>query len=196
MAFSKEPINFLDVNISQKESALQTDLYCKSTDTHHWCATRHFSGQVRSHEIRALLLKHQEKRALQGNILEFFLLDTLKTTFLLGNSKMDTIRTFFTKSGYFFLIFEIGQQRPPASHPLVAHLHQFLHFRSCHCYVYKKSILYGQAIQMKRTCSNEEKLSSQLKDFEHWFWIWVRKKWKKWFIVRSKRFILWIEKIR
>ena len=133
MAFSKEPINFLDVNISQKEGALQTDLYCKSTDTHHWCATRHFSGRVRSHEIRALLLKHQEKRALQGNILEFFLLDTLKTTFLLGNSKMDTIRAFFTKSGYFFLIFEIGQVRPPASHPLVAHLHQFLHFRSCHC---------------------------------------------------------------
>ena len=57
MEFSKEQINFLDVNISQKEGALQTDLYCKSKDTH-----------------------------------------------------------------------------------------QFLHFRSCHRYVYKKSIPYGQAI--------------------------------------------------
>ena len=34
MEFSKEQINFLDVNISQKERALQTDLYCKPTDTH------------------------------------------------------------------------------------------------------------------------------------------------------------------
>ena len=80
MEFSKEQINFLDVNISQKEGALQTDLYCKSTDTH-----------------------------------------------------------------------------------------QLLHFRSCHLYVYKKSVSYGQAIRMKRTCSNEEKLSSRLEDLEHWF---------------------------
>ena len=57
MEFSKEQINFLDAKISQKEGTLQTDLHCKSTDTH-----------------------------------------------------------------------------------------QFLHFRSCHCYSYKKSILYGQAI--------------------------------------------------
>ena len=32
MEFSKEQINFLDVKISQK-GALQTDLYCKLTDT-------------------------------------------------------------------------------------------------------------------------------------------------------------------
>ena len=60
MEFSKEQINFLDVNISQKEGALQTDLYYKSTDTH-----------------------------------------------------------------------------------------QFLHFRSCHRYIYKKSIPYGQTVRMK-----------------------------------------------
>ena len=60
MEFSKEQINFLDVNISQKEGALQADLYYKSTDTH-----------------------------------------------------------------------------------------QFLHFRSCHRYIYKKSIPDGQAIRMK-----------------------------------------------
>ena len=34
MAFSKEQINFPDVTISQKECALQTDLYYKLTDTH------------------------------------------------------------------------------------------------------------------------------------------------------------------
>ena len=33
-SFSKEQINFLDVNISQREGTLQTELYCKSTDTH------------------------------------------------------------------------------------------------------------------------------------------------------------------
>ena len=78
-SFSKEQINFLDVNISQKEGNLQTELYCKSTDTH-----------------------------------------------------------------------------------------RFLHFRSCCPYVYKTSMPYGQAIRMKRICSNEEKLSSQLEDLEHW----------------------------
>ena len=31
-----------------------------------------------------------------------------------------------------------------------------------HLYVYKKSTPYGQAIQMKRICSNEERLSSRL----------------------------------
>ena len=61
MEFSKEQINFLDVNISQKEGALQTEPYCKPADTH-----------------------------------------------------------------------------------------QFLHFGSCHRYIYKKSILYGQAIRMKK----------------------------------------------
>ena len=34
-------------------------------------------------------------------------------------------------------------------------------FRSYHCYFYKNLITYGQAIPMKRICSNEEKLSSQ-----------------------------------
>ena len=34
MEFSKEEMNFLDVNISQKDSVLQTDLYYKSTDIH------------------------------------------------------------------------------------------------------------------------------------------------------------------
>ena len=33
MEFSKEQINFLDVNITEK-GTLQADLYCKSTDTH------------------------------------------------------------------------------------------------------------------------------------------------------------------
>ena len=80
MEFSKKQINFLDVNISQKEGSLETDLYCKSTDTH-----------------------------------------------------------------------------------------QFLQFRSCHRYVYKKSIPCGQAIQLKRICSNEGKLSSKPKDLGHWF---------------------------
>ena len=43
-------------------------------------------------------LKTQEKK--QGKILEFFLLDTLKTTF--GMEQMNTIRAFFPKSEPFF----------------------------------------------------------------------------------------------
>ena len=68
MEFSKEQINFLDVSVYQKDGALQTDLYCKLTDTH-----------------------------------------------------------------------------------------QFLVFRSCHRFVYKKSIPTEQAIQIKIICSNEKK---------------------------------------
>ena len=79
MEISKKQINFQDVTISQKEGALQTELYYKSTDTH-----------------------------------------------------------------------------------------QFLHFRSCRRYVYKKSIPYGQTIRLKRICSNEEKISSRLEDLEDW----------------------------
>ena len=48
--------------------------------------------------------------------------------------------------------------------------YQYLNsFRSCYCYAYKKSILYGHVIWMKRICSNEEKLSSWFEDLEHWF---------------------------
>ena len=38
------------------------------------------------------------------------------------NSKMDTIRTFFTKSGHFFLIFIIEQGTPAPSPTLVTRL--------------------------------------------------------------------------
>ena len=42
-------------------------------------------------------IKKSRKKAPQGKILEFFLLDTLKTTVLNGkfNQRMDTIRAFF-----------------------------------------------------------------------------------------------------
>ena len=92
MEFSKVQINFLDVNISQKESVLRNNLYFTSTDTH-----------------------------------------------------------------------------------------QFLHFRSCHRFVYKMSMPYQQAIPIKRICSNEEKLSSRLEDLEHWFVVGVLR--RKWYIV-------------
>ena len=92
MEFSKVQINFLDVNISQKESVLRKNLYFTSTDTH-----------------------------------------------------------------------------------------RFLHFRSCHRFVYKMSMPYQQAIPIKRICSNEEKLSSRLEDLEHWFVVGVLR--RKWYIV-------------
>ena len=46
--------------------------------------------------------------------------------------------------------------------------HQYLHATSCHRSIYKKSILYGQAIQMKRICSNEVDLQQKLFDIELW----------------------------
>ena len=46
--------------------------------------------------------------------------------------------------------------------------HQYLHATSCYRSIYKKSILYGQAIQMKRICSNEVDLQRKLLDLESW----------------------------
>ena len=39
------------------------------------------------------------------------------------NSKMDTVRAFFIKSGHFFSILKIGQRRPPPHPPLVKRLY-------------------------------------------------------------------------
>ena len=46
--------------------------------------------------------------------------------------------------------------------------HQYLHATSCHRSIYKKSIPYGQAIRMKRICSNEVDLQRKLLDLESW----------------------------
>ena len=43
---------------------------------------------------------------------------------------------------------------------------QFLHAKSCHRNSYKKSIPYGQAIRIKRICSEEQILEKKLKDLE------------------------------
>ena len=61
-----------------------------------------------------------EKEAPQGNILEFFLLGALKTTFRIENlkPKMDTIRTFLSKIKALFPIVKKGRGGLPL--PLVA----------------------------------------------------------------------------
>ena len=46
--------------------------------------------------------------------------------------------------------------------------HQYLHDTSCHRSIYKKLIPYGQAIRMKRICSNEVDLQRKLLDLESW----------------------------
>ena len=44
-------------------------------------ATRNFSGNRRFRGIRELWSKAQEKKASQNNVLEFVLVDAIKTTF-------------------------------------------------------------------------------------------------------------------
>ena len=46
--------------------------------------------------------------------------------------------------------------------------HQYLYAQSCHRAVYKKSISYSQAVQMKRICSEEEDLQHKLGVLESW----------------------------
>ena len=46
--------------------------------------------------------------------------------------------------------------------------HQYLHATSCHPYSCKKSIPYGQAIRIKRICSDPEQLKLRLEDLSNW----------------------------
>ena len=46
--------------------------------------------------------------------------------------------------------------------------HQYLHATSCHRSIYKRAILYGQAVKIKRICSDEEDLQQKLNDLESW----------------------------
>ena len=80
MDYSYETINFLDVQVSKRNSTLETDLYCKDTDRH-----------------------------------------------------------------------------------------QYLHAKSCHRYVYKKHIPFGQAIRLRRIISDETMLDERLKELQTWF---------------------------
>ena len=46
--------------------------------------------------------------------------------------------------------------------------HQYLHTVSCHQAVYKNLIAYGQAIRLKRICSDENNLQQKLVSIECW----------------------------
>ena len=46
--------------------------------------------------------------------------------------------------------------------------HQYLHATSCHPNSCKKSIPYGQAINIKRICSDTEQLNLRLEDLSNW----------------------------
>ena len=80
MDYSYETINFLDVQVSKRNSTLETDLYCKDADRN-----------------------------------------------------------------------------------------QYVHAKSCHRYVYKKYILFGQPIRLRRIISDDIVLDEHLKELETWF---------------------------
>ena len=47
--------------------------------------------------------------------------------------------------------------------------HQYLHFTSCHPYHTKKSIIYSQALRLKRLCSSANDFSKHLLNLKTWF---------------------------
>ena len=47
--------------------------------------------------------------------------------------------------------------------------HQQLHAKSCHRYIYKKYIPFGQAIRLRRKISDDIVLDERLKKLETWF---------------------------
>ena len=46
--------------------------------------------------------------------------------------------------------------------------HQYLHAKSCHRHIYKKSIPFGQAIRLKRIVSDESRLNERLNELHSW----------------------------
>ena len=46
--------------------------------------------------------------------------------------------------------------------------HQFLHFSSCHPYHTKKGIPYGQALRIRRICSEDNCFESRVSDLKRW----------------------------
>ena len=86
-------------------------------------ANRNCSGQGGSVELRHFdkhFVKTQEKKVLQGNILEFFLICTIKTTFWMDNLTQGWTQPgpFFEKSGDFNWFSKKGRGSLPHS-PLV-----------------------------------------------------------------------------
>ena len=47
--------------------------------------------------------------------------------------------------------------------------HQHLHAKSCHRYVYKKYIPFGQTVRLRRIISDDIVLDERLKELETWF---------------------------
>ena len=46
--------------------------------------------------------------------------------------------------------------------------HHYLHATSCHWSIYKRSIPYGEAVRVKRICSDEEDLQQKLNHLKSW----------------------------
>ena len=74
--------------------------------------------------VDKLFVEYPRKKVPQGKILELFLLDTLKTTFWMGDSTQGwtQLRPFFPKSGRFSIFIKDRGGLLPPSTTLVAHL--------------------------------------------------------------------------
>ena len=81
-------------------------------------------GFVKLGHFDKYLVRKARKKTAQISIMEFFVLDTLNTTFWRkSNQKMDEIRGFFPKLGQFFDFLKKGEASPS---PLVARLSEWL----------------------------------------------------------------------
>ena len=47
--------------------------------------------------------------------------------------------------------------------------HQYLHYDSCHPDHMKKARIYSQVLQIKRLCSDGDKLQKHLENLKNWF---------------------------
>ena len=53
---------------------------------------------------------------------------------------------------------------------------QYVHAKSCHSNLYRRSIAYGQAVRFKRICSIEQKLNTRLEQLKKWL---VKRRYKE-----------------
>ena len=117
-------VNMLQNTYSEHRQTFKMEHFPKGIMPECRCATRNFSGLEVGEVCGTKALRYRFRRkpkkkppeASQGNILEFFLLDTRRTTFWMQNLTQRWIQSesFFQKSGHFF-DFQKGQGRPPPS---------------------------------------------------------------------------------
>ena len=98
--------SYRDIGVFRTLSNNEDGAFCKKKNT--W---------VQAHDQKLFRAAEISWKAPHGNILEFFLLDIIKTTFWIQSLKMDTIRDIISKSRTLVWILKEQERIPPLPLP-------------------------------------------------------------------------------